>query len=270
MDKKGTRIFIAICVVAGAIVVVVANSHKVKIQLRRPAASGPAQAAVPPNSQAVQNETEDILDRVRPCVVSVVSYVDTIIDHQDPSSVRLLDPYQKGKRVISSGIIINRDGVILTTKNAVPSRQIEVKLYRRVPNVFKADIIMVDEPSNLALLQAVEGTGFPVCRLGDSDLISVGDIVYAVGSPYGFASTVTSGIVSSTRRKLTAEGLTFRNVIQTDAMINDGNSGGPLINIRGEVIGINAAMYSENAADSGIGFAIPVNDAKGFLRRALP
>jgi serine protease Do len=100
-------------------------------------------------------------------------------------------------------------------------------------------------------------------------LIEVGDLVLAIGSPFGFSRTVTMGIVSSNRRRLGIDGTRYPDMIQTDAAINEGNDGGPLVNIRGEVIGINMACYMPDNHYSGIGFAIPINDALEFINASL-
>jgi len=108
---------------------------------------------------------------------------------------------------------------------------------------------------------------FPAIILGNSDLVEIGDIVFAVGSPFGFSRTVTMGIVSSNRRDLSIDGTKYPDLIQTDAAINEGNDGGPLVNIRGEVIGVNMAYYRPNSRFSGIGFAVPINDVRNFVTR---
>jgi S1-C subfamily serine protease len=97
----------------------------------------------------------------------------------------------------------------------------------------------------------------------------VGDIVLAMGSPFGFARTVTMGIVSSNRREVNIDGMRYPDMVQTDATINEGNDGGPLVNVRGEVIGINVASYKLNNQYSGIGFAIPINDVLEFINAKL-
>ncbi len=265
-NRKWLVYLIASVFVLGVIVVVFANAHKVEIvpaPERAPTSSSP-------DSQNIQSDIKDILVQVRPCVVSVISYTGTILDQVGQTNTKLLDPYKKGNKTISSGIIINPDGVILTTRDSIPSSQIEIELFRRKPNVFNADIIEINDNLDLALLQIKNAGNLSHCSLGDSSAIEIGNIVFAIGSPYGFSETVTSGIVSNSRKNIRIEGKFFKNLIQTDAIINDGNSGGPLVDVNGLVVGINVAVLSEGTVYSGIGFAIPINDAKDFIGRMLP
>ncbi|MBL6988541.1 MAG: trypsin-like peptidase domain-containing protein [Bacteriovoracaceae bacterium] len=218
-------------------------------------------------NETIQHSTNKLLVKVRPCVVSVISYSAAPLRHNGEFFGKILDPHKVGNKLISSGIIVGKSGHIITAYDAVPANQIEVKLFRHVPNVFKAQIQKVDKNLHLALLKIVDPGNFPVCNLGNSSVLNVGDLVYAVGSPYGFSQTVTSGIISSNRKKMNVHGDIFQKLIQTDAAINKGNNGGPLVNIRGEVIGINAIVYSTNAGNAGINFAIPVNDVKTLLQK---
>ena len=106
---------------------------------------------------------------------------------------------------------------------------------------------------------------FPTAVFGNSDLLEVGDFVLALGSPFGFSRTVTMGIVSSSNRSVDINGIRYPDLIQTDAAINEGNDGGPLVNIKGEIIGINMASYMPGNQYAGIGFAIPINDILKFV-----
>ncbi|MBF0298680.1 MAG: trypsin-like peptidase domain-containing protein, partial [Oligoflexia bacterium] len=232
------------------------------------------------NERQQATAAKDIIKNLRPCVVTVISYQNEVLKPNGNNYIKLLDPYKDGNKSISSGIVIDPRGIVLTTMDAIPSNKIEVKLFRRKPNVFDAEILKVDNNLNLALLQ-IKGIGVGptgeivgaptiyTCPLGDSTGMQIGDIVYAIGSPYGFADTVTSGIISSNRKKVRIEENIFRELIQTDATINKGNNGGPLVNIDGEVIGVNAAIYSENATFTGIGFAIPINNTKRFISNVI-
>src|SRR5581483_2737622 len=127
---------------------------------------------------------------------------------------------------------------------------------------FKAKVIGKDEKTDLALIKIDAKEPLPYAQLGDSDTIEVGDWVIAIGNPFGFSLTVTSGLVSAKGRAL---GGNYDNFIQTDASINPGNSGGPLFNTEGRVIGINTAIYSSTGTNAGIGFAIPVDLAKDIM-----
>ncbi|MBF0314639.1 MAG: trypsin-like peptidase domain-containing protein [Oligoflexia bacterium] len=247
------------------------NSQPGTIAVNSPLAplAGLPPAPQPPQERKQMSAIKDVIKRIRPCVVTVVCYQNEVLKPQGNSAIKLLDPYKEGNKITSTGIVVDGRGVILTTVDAIPSNKIEVKLFRRKPNVFEAEILKVDDKLNLALLQVKGVSNLFSCPLGDSTMTQIGDIVYAIGSPFGFAETVTSGIISSNRKKIRIEGNTFKELVQTDAIINQGNNGGPLVNIDGEVIGINAAIYSENAAFSGIGFAIPINNTKRFIKGYL-
>jgi len=130
---------------------------------------------------------------------------------------------------------------------------------------YKGKIIGKDSRTDLAIIKISSNKKFPAAPLGDSDKIRVGEWVITIGSPFGLEQTVTSGIVSALRQSIVVEGRGYRDFIQTDAAINRGNSGGPLCNIRGEVIGINTAIFAPTGVFSGIGFAIPINSAKEVL-----
>ncbi|HSD51294.1 MAG TPA: trypsin-like peptidase domain-containing protein [Candidatus Methylomirabilis sp.] len=165
-----------------------------------------------------------------------------------------------------SGFIVDDRGYILTNNHVVENADsLEVTLAdkSKVP----AKLIGRDPNNDLAVIRvAVPREGLTPLKLGDSDRVQVGQIAIAIGNPFGLSQTVTRGVVSALGRSLKAEtGRQIRNVIQTDAAINPGNSGGPLLNSRGEVIGINTAIFSPSGGSVGIGFAIPVNTAKKLL-----
>ena len=164
-----------------------------------------------------------------------------------------------GQSGMGSGLVIDASGVILTNSHVVADgRKITVRLHDG--REFKASKVVTDPKADLAVLQ-IEGAGhLTAAKLGDSDSVEVGDWVLALGNPFGLEGTVTAGIVSAKGRGV---GINEReNFIQTDAAINPGNSGGPLVNIDGEVIGINTAISSNSGGNEGIGFAIPINLAK--------
>jgi len=160
-----------------------------------------------------------------------------------------------------SGFIIHPDGYIVTNNHVVENAtDIRVKL--EDGKEFKATVVGRDPKTDLALIK-IDAKNLPVAPFGDSDKIDVGEPVMAIGNPFGLDATVTTGIVSAKGRVL-GEG-PYDDFIQTDASINRGNSGGPLINIHGEVIGINTAIFSPSGGSVGIGFATPINQAKAIL-----
>jgi S1-C subfamily serine protease len=174
---------------------------------------------------------------------------------------------QKG---IGSGFIINEDGEIVTNNHVVSgSRNITVTLADK--SHYQATVLGIDRRSDLAILKIQADRKLPIVHLGDSDALVVGQKVLAIGNPFALEGTLTTGIVSSLGRSLEGEeGNTLEGLIQTDAAINPGNSGGPLLDSRGDVIGINTAIYGSQTASGeagsiGIGFAMPINRAKEKL-----
>ncbi len=162
-----------------------------------------------------------------------------------------------------SGFVIDKDGHILTNYHVIAdARQIEVTLHNR--KKYRASIVGTDRPHDLAVIQ-IKAPDLSPAVLGDSRNLQVGQKVYAIGNPFGLSGTLTTGIVSSIRPVQEPDGMIIDEAIQTDAAINPGNSGGPLMNWRGEVIGINTMILSSVGQSAGIGFAIPINTAKAVL-----
>jgi len=164
-----------------------------------------------------------------------------------------------------SGFILDKAGHVLTNFHVVEgaNRGIEVKLSNK--RTYKANVVGTDKVHDLALLQ-IDAPNLQPVILSNSSELAVGEKVYAIGNPFGLSGTMTRGIISSIRSIRTADGAPIEDAIQTDAAINPGNSGGPLLNSRGEVIGINTMIASNGAEQSsGIGFAIPINTAKAVL-----
>ncbi len=165
---------------------------------------------------------------------------------------------KRSVRSMGSGFIINPNGHIITNNHVVEgATEVTVKLADG--RELSAKVVGSDAKTDLALLK-VEATGLPTIAIGDSSEIKVGESVMAIGNPFGLEQTVTTGIVSATGRVI-GQG-PYDDFVQTDASINPGNSGGPLINARGQAIGINAAIFSQSGGSVGIGFAIPSNQAK--------
>ena len=170
---------------------------------------------------------------------------------------------QKYKRTsLGSGVIIDgKRGFILTNKHVIiKSSTITVAL--KDGREFKAQIIGADPDSDLAVLRISPKGDLPAIEMGDSANLMIGETVIAIGNPFGFSSTVTTGVISATNRSIKVDDAFYHDFIQTDASINPGNSGGPLLNIYGELIGINTAIY---AKAQGIGFAIPINNARRIV-----
>lgn len=167
---------------------------------------------------------------------------------------------------IGSGFIISPDGQILTNNHVVSgSSGLEVTLTDK--SQYKARIIMRMPSNDLALIKIDprDNKKLPKLNLGDSDAVQVGQKVLAIGNPFGLSGTLTTGIISALDREIPAENQTLEGMIQTDASINSGNSGGPLLDSQGNVIGINTAIYGPTGGSVGIGFAMPINRAKRML-----
>jgi serine protease Do len=167
---------------------------------------------------------------------------------------------------LGSGVIVDKDGYILTNNHVVKDAD-EIKVKLSDEREFKGKIIGVDPKTDLAVIK-IDSNHLPVIKLGDSDKLQVGETVIALGSPFGLSHTVTSGIVSATGRANVGIA-DYEDFIQTDAAINPGNSGGALVNVRGELVGVNTAIFSTTGGYQGIGFAIPSNMAKVVLNSLI-
>jgi serine protease Do len=164
------------------------------------------------------------------------------------------------ERSLGSGVIVDPKGYIVTNRHVVEKAdRIRVKLQDDPPGILhEAKVIGSDQETDLAVIKIEGDKALPTAKLGNSDSMQVGDWVLAVGSPFGLQETVTAGIVSATGRNIVPN-RQFQSFIQTDAAINPGNSGGPLVNMAGEVIGINTAILTDTNAYAGVGFALPSN-----------
>lgn len=214
----------------------------------------------------------EAVNRAAPAVVNV--YATKITRQrrpliQDPRLKRFFGdnlgvPQYQRENSLGSGVIIDSNGFILTNNHVIADAS-EIHVVLKDGRSLAARVVGTDPETELAVLQAAGGD-LPVATLGHSSKLQVGDVVMAIGNPFGVGQTVTLGIVSATGR--TELGITdIENFIQTDAAINPGNSGGALINAHGEVVGINTAIFSDSGGSHGIGFAIPVKLAREVMRQ---
>ena len=212
----------------------------------------------------------DIAQKVLPAVVSIEAEGKQVINLPvDPFFEFFFGPQQRIRemRSLGSGFIFKRKGdtYYVLTNNHVIRGMDEIKVKMSDGTTFeKVEVVGTDSATDIAVLKFKSKDKLPVVKLGDSDKLRVGDWVMAIGSPFGFSSTVTVGVISAKHRALGGipEAPSIQDFLQTDAAINPGNSGGPLVNVRGEVVGVNTAIISPTGAYSGIGFAVPINIAK--------
>ena len=228
-----------------------------------PAAAAPAPVQAVPNFSAIVEANKSSVVNITVSATEKSAAVSPLPDSGDD------DPFSQffrrfqvpapelHKRGLGSGFVIGENGLILTNAHVVDgANQVVVKLADR--REFKAKVLGVDKATDIAVLK-IDATGLKPVKFGDPSQVRVGEWVLAIGSPYGFENSVTAGIVSATSRAL-PEG-TYVPFIQTDAAVNPGNSGGPLFNMRGEVIGINSQIYSQTGGYQGLAFAIPIDVA---------
>jgi serine protease Do len=177
-------------------------------------------------------------------------------------------PHSHKAESLGSGVIISPDGYILTANHVVEGAdEIEVSVAGSKKN-YPAKIIGTDPPTDVAVLK-IEATGLPAITLADSDLLEVGDVVLAIGNPFGIGQTVTMGIVSALGRSGLAGFNQYQDFIQTDAAINPGNSGGALVDAEGRLVGINTAILSRSGGNLGVGFAVPIDMARRVVERLI-
>src|SRR5690349_920410 len=170
-------------------------------------------------------------------------------------------PKERKERGLGSGVIVESNGLIITN-NHVVGKADEIRVTLSDKREFKAKLIGTDPKTDVAVVK-IDATGLPTVAWADSDQLEVGEFVLAVGNPFGLTQTVTLGIVSALGR---AAGIAeYEDFIQTDAAINPGNSGGALVNVRGELVGINTAIFSQSGGNMGIGFAVPSNMAQSIM-----
>jgi Do/DeqQ family serine protease len=249
------------------------------IAVRDRAADAEPQRVVPESQVAIKQSYAPIVRRVAPAVVNV--YVSRKVKQvvspfaDDPFFSRLFGdnfgiPRERIQNSLGSGVLVSSDGLAVTNNHVIQGGgDAEITVALADGREFPAKVILKDERSDLVVLRLdAHGVQFPSIDFSDSDSLEVGDIVLAIGDPFGVGQTVTSGIVSALAR--TQVGVSdYQFFIQTDAAINPGNSGGALVDMDGRLVGINTAIYSQSGGSLGIGFAIPSNMVRLVVQAAL-
>ena len=245
-------------------------------------ATGPAEAQKripPPSREVAQYSFSPIVRKAAPAVVNV--YVRSRVQAfnspfaDDPLFRRFFGdqfglPSERVQSSLGSGVIVNPEGIIVTNTHVIKARgETEIRVALADKREFDAKVVMQDDKTDIAILRIEGGDGrFPSIEIEDSDSLEVGDLVLAIGNPFGVGQTVTSGIISALSR--TEVGRSDAQVfLQTDAAINPGNSGGALVDMDGKLVGINTMIVSKSGGSQGIGFAIPSNLVRLYVDSAL-
>jgi Do/DeqQ family serine protease len=236
--------------------------------------AGAQERRVPASTNELRLSYAPVVHRVTPSVVNV--YAARVVENRNPF---MEDPFfrrffgggggmpQQVQRSLGSGVIVDTNGLVMTNNHVIEGAT-EVKIALADKREFEAEIVLKDSRTDLAVLRVKDGRErFPAIEIGNSDELQVGDVVLAIGNPFGVGQTVTHGIVSALAR--TQVGITdYQFFIQTDAAINPGNSGGALVDLSGRLVGLNTAIFSRSGGSQGIGFAIPVNMVKVVVASA--
>ena len=231
--------------------------------------SKPSNAQIPKSVTEVKASFAPVVKKAAPAVVNVYAarvqkgIRNPLLDDPFFQHFFGLEGTQAPDRIqrsTGSGVIVDSDGLVVTNQHVIEGMT-EVKVALFDKREFDAEIVLRDPKTDLAILRLKGVHNLPVLELGDSDAVEVGDLVLAIGNPFGVGQTVTSGIISALARTQVSAS-DYQLFIQTDAAINPGNSGGALVDVNGRLIGINTAIYSKSGGSMGIGFAIPVNMVK--------
>lgn len=234
---------------------------------------------VPRSQQEIALSFSPVVKRTAPAVVNVFTHRELRRDNPfagDPFFERFFRDFggRRGERrnqnSLGSGVILREDGYVVTNNHVVAGAD-EVRVVLSDRREFEAEIIFADEQSDIAILKLADVGGLPVLELRDSDSLEVGDLVLAIGNPFGVGQTVTSGIISALARSSGVDRRTGIGgyFIQTDAAVNPGNSGGALVDMNGRLVGVNSAILTRSGGSNGIGFAIPADLVRQALDSAL-
>jgi Do/DeqQ family serine protease len=270
----------AVAVVLGGAAIAAAQLAPDRLPDRLPGTATPDRRQLPPSREMAQYSFAPIVRTAAPAVVNV--YVRARVRSfnspfaNDPFFEKFFGgalgrPSERVQSSLGSGVIVTPDGVVVTNAHVVKASggEAEIRVALADKRELDAKVIASDEKNDIAILRIEGGDGtFPFLQIEDSDSLEVGDLVLAIGNPFGVGQTVTSGIVSALARSEIGQSDT-QVFIQTDAAINPGNSGGALVDMSGRLVGINTAIFSRSGGSHGIGFAIPSNLVRVYLESAL-
>ena len=240
-----------------------------------------------PSFISEQNSLAPMLEKVQPAVVTLSVEGKAKVDSRSPFQDDIPEEFKfffgdrfaeqfggrgeskRNFRGLGSGVIINASKGYVLTNNHVIDGADKITVQLQDGREFKAKLVGKDEQSDIALVQLEKPSNLTEIKFADSDKLRVGDFTVAIGNPFGLGQTVTSCIVSALGRSTGSDSGAYENYIQTDAAVNRGNSGGALVNLNGELIGINTAIISPSGGNAGIAFAIPSNQANNLVQQIL-
>ena len=234
-----------------------------------------AETRVPLNSNEITLSFAPVVKRAAPAVVNI--YAKRLVNQNrspfqnDPFFRRFfqnrINPQKRVQNSLGSGVILTEDGYVVSNYHVVGNAS-DIRVVLNDRRQFTASVALADEKNDLAILILENAESMPFLALREDEAVEVGELVLAIGNPFGVGQTVTSGIISGLARSGTADGSGRGYYLQTDAAINPGNSGGALVDINGSLVGINTSILTRSGGSNGIGFAIPAAFVREFLRQA--
>lgn len=235
-----------------------------------------AETRIPQSQTEISLGFAPLVKKAAPAVVNIYARIVTETQQRSPfMNDPFFDDFFRGfsnprprvQNSLGSGVILSNDGIVVSNYHVV-GMATDIRVVTTDRREYEARVVLADKASDLAILQLEEARDLPHLELRNSDQVEVGELALAIGNPFGVGQTVSSGIVSGLARSGTASGEGIGYYIQTDAPINPGNSGGALIDVNGDLIGINTRILSRSGGSNGIGFAIPANLVREFVKQA--
>ncbi|MBN2496110.1 MAG: trypsin-like peptidase domain-containing protein [Deltaproteobacteria bacterium] len=275
MTSSGSKaaLLVVLALLATAQIVLLAVYAFLPWDVRRPGPRSAVRASVVSMPGAIQPascSTEDLgvaVSRVRASVAYITGHRQTTGISPSRGPISFSEASLTGDKM-GSGIIFDPKGFILTNYHVISdTSELRASVFGDRGMLYPCEVVYSEPSLDLAVIRIQAPYDLPAASLGNSDMLETGEEVLAIGSPFNLEQSVTHGIVSDTKRTVTIDGRNYEDLLQTDAAINSGNSGGALINTSGEVVGINVAIYAPSRVYCGVGFAIPINRAKLLLMK---